>query len=200
MRAGPLGVLYARDPLRLAAVVRDQALVTHRDSRSVAGAVAIAGAVALAATPGPLVAREALEQLSEWVFPFDRSVGEAVGSVAAWLAAGPAEAARGVAALAEPGRGTSAGVSPFVTPGVAWSLYAFLRSPDDYWETLCTAIAIGGDTDTLAAMAGAMGGARLGPGGLPAPMVEQLSDAGAWGASELAQLARDCAALPLAAG
>ncbi len=56
------------------------------------------------------------------------------------------------------------GISAFVTPSVLWSLYAFLRSPDDYWETICTAIAVGGDTDTMAAMAGAISGARLGVG------------------------------------
>ena len=59
------------------------------------------------------------------------------------------------------------GISAFVVPSVAWSLYAFLRTPDDYWATVCTAIAVGGDTDTMAAMAGAMAGARLGAGALP---------------------------------
>ena len=59
------------------------------------------------------------------------------------------------------------GISAFVMPSVAWSLYAFLRTPDDYWATVCTAIAVGGDTDTMAAMAGAMAGARVGVAGLP---------------------------------
>jgi hypothetical protein len=40
------------------------------------------------------------------------------------------------------------GISPFVTSSVLWSLYSFLRSPEDYWETVCTAIAVGGDVDT----------------------------------------------------
>jgi ADP-ribosylglycohydrolase len=44
---------------------------------------------------------------------------------------------------------------------VLWSLYSFLRSPEDYWETVCTAIAVGGDVDTTAAMAGAVSGAYL---------------------------------------
>jgi len=26
------------------------------------------------------------------------------------------------------------------------------RAPDDYWEAICTAIAVGGDVDTTAAM------------------------------------------------
>ena len=52
-----------------------------------------------------------------------------------------------------------------------WSLYAFLRSPDDYWETICTAIGVGGDTDTMAAIAGAISGARLGVAALPADLI-----------------------------
>jgi ADP-ribosylglycohydrolase len=124
----------------------------------------------------------------------------------AWLDVGPTQAAVRVSALTQPGLPEASadstwagGVSPFVTSSVAWSLYAFLRSPDDYWETICTAIAVGGDTDTLAAMAGAMAGARLGPDALPGPMLDRLTDAGAWAAPELAQLARECAALSLAA-
>ena len=37
------------------------------------------------------------------------------------------------------------GISPFVTTSVVWSLYAFLRTPTDYLDTVCTAIAVGGD-------------------------------------------------------
>jgi ADP-ribosylglycohydrolase len=208
MRAGPLGALYPRNPVRLVEVARDQALVTHRDPRAVAGAIAVAGAVAIGARPGPVLARAVLEELGELVRPADESMGEMLRGLVAWLAGRPGEAALRVAALAEPA-GTVArvsmpwgggGVSPFVIPSVAWSLYAFLRSPDDYWETICTAIEIGGDTDTLAAMAGAMAGGRLGPAALPPRMVDRLTDAGIWGGAELAALARACAALPFAVG
>jgi ADP-ribosylglycohydrolase len=82
-----------------------------------------------------------------------------------------------------------------VVPSVAWSLYAFLRTPDDYWAVVRTAIAVGGDTDTMAAMAGALAGAHLGAAVLPQPLLERLTDRGAWGAAELDGLARDCARL-----
>jgi ADP-ribosylglycohydrolase len=82
-----------------------------------------------------------------------------------------------------------------VTPSVLWSLYAFLRSPDDYWETVCTAVAVGGDTDSMAAMAGAMSGARVGVAGLPRDLLDHLTDQGEWGAIELVELARSCAGL-----
>jgi ADP-ribosylglycohydrolase len=82
-----------------------------------------------------------------------------------------------------------------VTPSVVWSLYAFLRTPDDYWATVCTAIGVGGDTDTMAAIAGAISGARLGLGALPARLVERLNDRGEWGSDALIDLARRSARL-----
>jgi ADP-ribosylglycohydrolase len=87
------------------------------------------------------------------------------------------------------------GISAFVTPSLLWSLYAFLRSPDDYWETICTAIGVGGDTDTMAAIAGAISGARSGVEGLPPDLVAQVNDRGEWGSEALAGLARSCAAI-----
>lgn len=195
MRAGPLGALYAGDPVRLAAVARDQARVTHRDRRAVAGAVAIAGAVALACRPGRIVPQALLGELRAWVLPIDASVGAAVGAVEDWLGEPAPRAAARLAEFSASGAHPGAGVSPFVLPTVAWSLYAFLRSPDDHWETLCTAIEVGGDTDTMAAMAGAMSGAHLGPGCLPEPLLDRLTDAGLWGAGDLGRVARECAEL-----
>ena len=84
---------------------------------------------------------------------------------------------------------------PFVIPSVLWSLYSFLQDPDDYWTAVCTAIGAGGDTDTMAAIAGAIAGARLGPTALPAALVEELNDRGTWRAAHLAKLAEQVTAL-----
>jgi ADP-ribosylglycohydrolase len=197
MRAGPLGALFAGDQIGLRRVAVEQSRVTHQDRRCAAGAVAIAGAAALAAAPGPLERRRFLETLGVWVAEEDAGLARALASLADWDGLEPDAAAARLHALGlEPARkGPWLGVSSFVTPSVLWSLYAFLRSPDDYWEVICTAIAVGGDTDTTAAMAGALAGARVGPQGLPAPLLERLHDAGRWRAPELAALARRCAAV-----
>ena len=81
------------------------------------------------------------------------------------------------------------GISPFVVGSVLWSLYAFLRTPDDYWETICTAIAVGRDVDTTGAMAGAIAGARLGLHAIPSHLAHLLNDHGEWGYDQLADLA-----------
>lgn len=83
-------------------------------------------------------------------------------------------------------------MSPFVGPSVLWSLYACFRSPDDYMETMRTSIAVGGDVDTTAAMAGAISGAYLGLGALPMDLAQRVTDQGAWGYAELVDLADRC--------
>jgi poly(ADP-ribose) glycohydrolase ARH3 len=195
MRAAPLGLLFAGDPAALRTAAREQSRVTHLDPRCAAGAVAVAGAALLATAPGPLDPREVLRRLTVWVEAEDSSVGRAVAGVEAWLPLEPsAAAARLRADGLDPGHVSPwLGISAFVTPSVAWSLYAFLRTPDDYWTAVCTAIAVGGDTDTMGAIAGALAGARLGPDALPTDLLGRLTDRGGWGASDLAQLAADCA-------
>ena len=61
MRAGPLGPLLGDRPDELRRIVMEQSRVTHHDSRCAAGALAVAGAAAIASTvrtvvPGHLLA------------------------------------------------------------------------------------------------------------------------------------------------
>jgi ADP-ribosylglycohydrolase len=105
-----------------------------------------------------------------------------------------------VAEIAGFGRGSDTdngwqGISPFVTGSVLWSLYAFFRHPDDYWATICTAIGVGSDVDTTAAMAGAICGAYLGLDALPLELATALTDRGTWGLEELMSLAHHCHAI-----
>ena len=57
---------------------------------------------------------------------------------------------------------------------------------------MCTAIAVGGDVDTTAAMAGAISGAYLGLEAVPSHLAHRLSDQGTWGYNKLAELAHRC--------
>jgi ADP-ribosylglycohydrolase len=193
MRAGPLGLLLP-DRTSMIRVAREQSRVTHLDPRCAAGAIVIARAVALAVEPGPLDPASFLTDLASCAAEDDASFAEAIRGLADWLPLEPAAAGRQLhdAGLDPAHRDRWQGISAFVLPSVIWSLYAFLRSPEDYWESICVAIGVGGDTDTMAAMAGAMSGARLGPAALPAELLDRLTDRGEWGAEHLAQLAEDC--------
>ncbi len=195
MRAAPIGALFRDDLETMRRVAVEQSGITHKDRRCAAGSLVVSGAVALASSGESLHPEGFLERLAEWAEQEDPSVADAVRGVVPWLDLTPPEAAR---ALHRSGLDSSTadrwcGVSSFVVPSVAWSLYAFLRSPDDYWTVVCTAIGVGGDTDTMAAIAGAIAGARGGVAALPGPLLGFLNDQGAWRAPELTSLACDCA-------
>ena len=54
---------------------------------------------------------------------------------------------------------------------------------------MCTAIAVGGDVDTTAAMAGAVSGAYLGLDAIPSGLTRHLNDQGNWALPQLLDLA-----------
>ena len=187
MRAGPVGVLYGHQEKRLKQVAIDQGRLTHADPRAVAGSVAIATAVALGGHSTPIDRTLFIEALHAQVVCIDDCFAAALRCLPGCLtlshdAAAVEMAAAGLAAGEER---KWDGISPFVTSSVLWALYSFLRSPDDYWETILTAIAVGGDVDTTAAMAGAITGARLGPAAIPPELASRIHDRGTWTARDL---------------
>lgn len=194
MRAGPIGLLFFDDPDRMIKAAYDQGRITHRDNRCSAGAVAIAGAVALALCCGSIDTHQFLVQLSDWVKGIDQSTGSYIQQLESWVALQPEESVTFISRVGmDPGFTYDwQGISPFVTSSVLWSLYSFLRSPKDYWETICTAIKVGGDVDTTAAMAGAISGAHSGFKTIPLHLAHRLTDQGTWGLDELIDLAHKC--------
>lgn len=194
MRAGPVGLLFFDDPERIIEAARDQGRITHQNPRCSAGAVAVAGAVALAATSERIDPAQFLGELAEWVKRVDEPTAVSIGQLVGWVGLRREGAAEFIAGLGRTDEesGRERGIAPFVTSSVLWSLYSFLMSPDDYWETIYTAIAVGGDVDTTAAMAGAMSGAYLGLDGLPKDLARRVTDQGEWGFDELVELAQGC--------
>jgi ADP-ribosylglycohydrolase len=196
MRAGPVGLLFGDDPEQMIRVARDQGRITHKDPRCSAGALAIAGAVALAGRPGKFDVQGFVSQLSEWVRRFHEPFAAHVLQLPQWLGLPPGEAAPVISRSGSPDFVDEwKWISPFVIPSGLWSLYSFLRTPEDYWETVCTAIVAGGDVDTTGAMAGAISGAHLGLERLPPELAHQLNDRGTWGFEELVELALRCHAI-----
>lgn len=193
MRAGPVGLLFGDGPEQMIQVAYDQGRITHKDPRCSAGSVAIAGAVALAARPRKIDVPRFVWQLSEWMRGFDEHFAGRVLQLTNWLKLPPKEAAPTISRCASPDFVDDwRWISPFVIPSVLWSLYSFLRTPEDYWETICNAIVPGGDVDTTAAMAGAISGAHVGLKRLPSALAQQVNDQGQWGFGELVDLANRC--------
>ena len=193
MRAGPVGLMSFDDPDGLIRAARDQGRITHADPRCSAGAVAIAGAVALALGGGPVEPARFLGQLAGWTRAVEGSLASCLGRLVDWTRLAPEDAQPLISAAgSEPGYSDRwEGISPFVTASVLWSLYAFLKSPGDYWQTISTAIAVGGDVDTTAAMAGAVSGAYNGLAAVPGDLAGRLNDQGTWDYDALVALARE---------
>lgn len=72
--------------------------------------------------------------------------------------------------------GCERGVSGFAPNSVAVALFAWLRHRGDFRQILTAAISCGGDTDTVAAIAGGIAGAEVGEQGIPVEWVDGLRD------------------------
>ena len=175
MRVAPVALFAFRDLDRVARLAQQSGVLTHTHERGVDGAVLQACAVALLleAEPGrPLHAPALLQQLARRVqTKLFREILELLESLPADLP--PPEAALRL------GNGIEAFRS------VPTALYAFLRHPDSFAGAVLYAIRLGGDTDTIASMTGALSGAYLGEEAIPTGWRERVEDA-----AELRRLAR----------
>ncbi len=191
-RAGPLGLLLWDSPEAMVRAAVDQGRITHSDSRCMAGSVAVAGAVALAARDGEIDPHAFLAQLREWTGRIEPSFESALRRLEPLLELPADQAARAIARDGLPPGVDSqwrGGISAFVVGSVLWALWAFLNAPDDWLGAVALAIGPGGDVDTTGAMAGCMAGARLGLAAIPADLARAVNDRGDWGYDELVALA-----------
>jgi ADP-ribosylglycohydrolase len=196
MRAAPIGLFFFDNPQALIKAAHNQGRITHKDPRCSAGAVAISGAVALVLHEKTITPASFISSLADWTSKIDPGFALELNNLMKWISLPPEEAATFISKA-----GLYAdyvdddewqGISAYVVSSVLWSLYSFLRTPDDYWETICTAIGVGGDVDTTAAMAGAISGAYLGIGAIPSRLSHCLTDRKTWGFDELVELAHLC--------
>jgi poly(ADP-ribose) glycohydrolase ARH3 len=171
MRVAPVGLVFAGDHDRLCEQARLSALPTHVHPLGIEGARLLALAVGLALNSmaldrGAFFAR-LLAACESAEF---RTRMEAASGVRA--AEDLASLGNGIAAL----------------DSVPTAIASFALAPQSYEEAVGQVILLGGDTDTMAAMAGALAGAHLGVAALPARLVALLED-GPKGRSYLQTLA-----------
>jgi ADP-ribosylglycohydrolase len=189
MRAAPAGLFYARRPILAAEAARTQAHVTHTHPQAVAAAHAVAvGVATLVDTPFDPI---------HWLEGVARACPDPWPHLCERLADGyrrplPDLFAHMNALLPSP-LPEKVGLSTYAPHAVFWAMASFLRHPDDVLPALADALMAGGDTDTAAALAGALVGTRVGPEGLPKTFVDDLTDNGDWGAEKLAGLMADLA-------
>ena len=179
MRITPVGVKVATgDPKALVDAVQAASLVTHNTSVALAGAAAVAAAVSAgvggadsvaAATEVAVDAARLAAERGHWVAGAD--VAARIRWATGLVAGLPAEeAAEVIYSLV----GTSLATQESVP-----AAFAVLSAvPGDPWQACLLAASLGGDCDTIAAMAGAIGGAVHGLGAFPPPAVEVIDAQG----------------------
>jgi poly(ADP-ribose) glycohydrolase ARH3 len=165
VRVVPVACRYHDESARLTTFADEATRVTHAHELGRAGAIvhalAIAALVGRADTTlAPSVVLAAVRS------PVEAPLGDKLAHVAALLDRGveTAEAARvlGNGVLAE--------------EAVPLALFVFLRHGPGYLDVVRQAILAGGDTDTVAAMAGALAGAATGYAALPPELLARLEN------------------------
>lgn len=159
MRSAPIGLAYRLDLTGLWEQAKLSSLPTHVHPLGIEGAQLIALAVALACTSVTFDRAIFLEQLEAAATHIEYS--------------GPLRRAAAISNrrdLALFGNGIAA------VDSVVTAIASFSLTPDDYGATIANSILLGGDTDTIAAMAGAISGAYLGKTAIPAHLLAALED------------------------
>lgn len=170
MRIAPMGAFFAETPERMAPFLAATVRVTHSDPRAETGAAAVARATAWGIRNGPERPPDPAEfrgilgpspvEDTEWPRIVDqlrtalrqnRSVSEFAAEI-----------------------GQERGVSGYAYHTVPVAMFAWRRHYADFRSTVAECIACGGDADTVAAVAGAMGGAATGERGIPEEWIAGL--------------------------
>lgn len=162
MRSALLGVCYGADEARMTRLNRAATRITHTDPEAEQGALAVALAAHLAATSehdiAPADYLRALQNLIGETARFSVLVREVIASI---------ERGEDAARYAT-GIGCSNGVSGYICHTVPVALHVWLTHQQDYRRAVLGVVRLGGDTDTAAAIVGAIVGARVGKDGIPA--------------------------------
>jgi poly(ADP-ribose) glycohydrolase ARH3 len=160
MRAAPIGLLYHDDPIMLRLVAYDSSQITHAHESAKEGAAIESHAVAISVNTR--LSREPQE-----THPLD------ILSELKRFARGDVYRRKFDSMeelLTEPSKSkvrSKLGNGVEASESVPTATYCFLRNINSFKEALLYAVSLGGDTDTIAAMTGAVSGAYHGLAAIP---------------------------------
>lgn len=194
MRIPPVGLFYHDNPLEAGRNAVEISILTHRDSRAILAAASIAMAVSLASQRVYIDSRRGFFQE---IIDLDKELcieladhPMLAGPVQARLCQQFIEAMENLKPHLVDSYPTAANVvshfasqvsemyltaeSPFCLCSVLMSFWHFLHFSDSIEEAIVSAVNAGGDTDTIAAMTGAMVGALRGKRAIPGAWLREL--------------------------
>ena len=161
MRAPILGVVFAQNSQKLREAVKASTIITHTDPKAEQGALAIAAAAAFSAIHDMEMesGNTALSFVEDHLT--DPALLEMLQTVRFHLQndSTPEKLAEEL--------GLSRGVSGYIYHTVPMALFCWLRFKGDYQKSVERSIRLGGDTDTLGGIVGALVGISTGKARMP---------------------------------
>lgn len=170
MRAPILGVCYGNDLDRLRALVHASTYITHTDLKAEIGALTVALAAHQFAHGKP-DAHRLSDDLCELLSHADTNTLRKLLDQMAESAGKGEETAHFAESI-----GLRERVTGYIYHTVPVALHAAYHHPDNLRNAIRSAVACGGDTDTVAAITGGIVGARVGPRGIPQDWRDNLRD------------------------
>lgn len=169
MRSALLGVCFADDEARMFRINHLITQITHTDPKAECGALAVA--LAARCSMRGKKAGDFLADLSRMAAP----LGPAGDELVAFASRAHASACAGeTTEVFVQSIGCTKGVSGYIYHSVPAVLHAWFLHPRDYARGVTAIIRCGGDTDTTAAILGAIIGAGVGRAGIPEKWIEDL--------------------------
>jgi len=164
MRVSPAGLMACRDLERVTRLARQSGLITHSHELGLEGAVMQACAIAMLVHQSPENNPEPSSFLGLLKSCLNSPLYlEKIDQIQLLLPAASREKV-----IANLGNGIEAFNS------VPTALYSFFRHAGSFSEAVLYAISLGGDTDTIASMTGALAGAHLGEDAIPSAWRNQM--------------------------
>jgi ADP-ribosylglycohydrolase len=168
MRAPIIGVWFADDLAKRESFIRISTAITHRDPRAVEAALIIAETAAIAATSSE-TPEKIIDQLERHVESTEMK--ERFAKLRTHL-----RDQSNVSDFADSFSRKKGFVSGFAPDTAAVALYAWLLHRGNFRATVESVILAGGDTDTVAFVAGSLAGAACGMDGLDSSWLNKLKD------------------------
>ena len=166
MRIAPIGVFYHDNPAMLREVAYKSSQITHAHQLGKEGAALQAYAIALVTNLEPGLAFDRGDFLAKLLsYVTDGVYQEKLNRIEALLSQPD-----GGRVIIELGNGIEAFNS------VPTAIYSFLSQPHSFAQAILYAISLGGDTDTIGAMTGAISGAYLGFESIPSRWENKLEN------------------------
>jgi ADP-ribosylglycohydrolase len=170
MRAALLGVCYGHDLTKLTSLVKFSTVITHTDPKAEYATLAVAIAAYLSSQDMVILPQYYVKTL-ESILP-----ANAEELISLMRQAGESAYRQEDSQIFAASLGLTQGVTGYVYHTVPVVVQIWLRHQENYPLAIKEVIKLGGDTDTTAAILGAIIGARVGKKGIPSPWLRNLGE------------------------